>query len=509
MSADQLPEDAGSEDDFHSATSGSNGGQVVTASISVSINPNTASLPNDNRSDRSSALRATTPLHPENPDLARRIKGMYRVLDLIVEQGSGGLVDKIIISQDGVQEFIDDLYPGAYTSMTRIDFKALDKLLIKPIGIYGSKSELVRFLGTLDAIDEEIAHRLLDGNKSTYGGEDGLRSGLYFVRSPDQGCNVFVVYWPEDTTWDDDAISSVRRNRVTLMRYLTKLADQVVALISDAHAERLVWKEAASVDEDASSDEDESDRLFTFQVSKTVAQEESVTARTGFFMSLPAGVDVRPSPQAAPDGTFHRAQLIRGETSQGLIVPILKEQRVESEAWQRRQGPMSSVTVQGVLDKADQLVLSESLDTPALRGLFACGLSKRFPTLYGEWQSSVEALQKKYAQDKRHLFDEIKSRVAAHQDQLQETIKDSYVKSIVATYPFVSAMELGGERYRGWGMEKSVQPYSSGTRDQLWRGSSEDVERTRPVGPSRIRVQLHQGAISDRVAHFTRTTGPS
>jgi hypothetical protein len=28
----------------------------------------------------------------------------------------------------------------------------------------------------------------------------------------------YVIYWPEDTTWDDSAASSVCRNRVTFMR---------------------------------------------------------------------------------------------------------------------------------------------------------------------------------------------------------------------------------------------------------------------------------------------------
>ena len=29
---------------------------------------------------------------------------------------------------------------------------------------------------------------------------------------------MFVIYWPEDTTWDDDAVSAVRKNRVTFIR---------------------------------------------------------------------------------------------------------------------------------------------------------------------------------------------------------------------------------------------------------------------------------------------------
>lgn len=31
---------------------------------------------------------------------------------------------------------------------------------------------------------------------------------------------LFVIFWPEDTTWDDDAVSTVRRNRITFMRFV-------------------------------------------------------------------------------------------------------------------------------------------------------------------------------------------------------------------------------------------------------------------------------------------------
>ena len=45
-----------------------------------------------------------------------------------------------------------------------------------------------------------------------------LRSGLYFLRDPVSQCVVYAIYWPEDTTWDDDAVSSVQRNRIAFMR---------------------------------------------------------------------------------------------------------------------------------------------------------------------------------------------------------------------------------------------------------------------------------------------------
>jgi hypothetical protein len=65
-------------------------------------------------------------------------------------------VDKIIIAQDSLRDFINALSPDALgSSLAKIDFKALDKLMVKPIGVYGSKAEIVRFLTSIGVINEE------------------------------------------------------------------------------------------------------------------------------------------------------------------------------------------------------------------------------------------------------------------------------------------------------------------------------------------------------------------
>ena len=124
-----------------------------------------------------------------------------------------------------------------------------------------------------------------------------LSSGLYIVRANTTNLadeRHYVIYWPEETTWNDSATSSVRRNRVTFMRcvtanhpfllgfshfnrYLTKMCDQVVALLSSEHSASLVWK-----DEDADVKTGNSDRLFTFEVAETNEQEENAVTRPGF-----------------------------------------------------------------------------------------------------------------------------------------------------------------------------------------------------------------------------------
>jgi hypothetical protein len=217
-------------------------------------------------------------------DLAEQIKGMYRLLDLISESGSNGCVDKVIIAQDSLKRFINAICPGSYASLTKVDFKALDRFMIKPLGIYGSKVEIVRFLRSLNAVNEDIA-RLLLAPTENGGSRPALLSGLYVLVAgqvdPTRERH-YVIYWPEDSAWDDSAASSVCRNRVTFMRYLTKMCDQVVALLSPEHSASIVWGDEGSDTDSMDVDTDDDDRLFTYEVAKRNEQEESALSRPGF-----------------------------------------------------------------------------------------------------------------------------------------------------------------------------------------------------------------------------------
>jgi hypothetical protein len=54
----------------------------------------------------------------------------------------------------------------------------------------------------------------------------GLKSGLYALIPPDNESNsdmsLYLIFWPEDTTWDDDAPFSVSKNRVTFMQSVSQ-----------------------------------------------------------------------------------------------------------------------------------------------------------------------------------------------------------------------------------------------------------------------------------------------
>ena len=105
-------------------------------------------------------------------DLLRQLAGFCRLLDLVSEQGSGGLgmpssfaleagsdsanlVDKVIIDQESTGQLINTLKRGAYRSLTRVDFAAMDDISVSVLGVYGSKTELVRFFKSLDVVTSD------------------------------------------------------------------------------------------------------------------------------------------------------------------------------------------------------------------------------------------------------------------------------------------------------------------------------------------------------------------
>lgn len=65
-------------------------------------------------------------------------------------------VDKVIIAQEYVSRLINALSPGAYRDLTKVDFASMDRVQVKPLGIYGTKQEIVRFLRQLDVVDRTM-----------------------------------------------------------------------------------------------------------------------------------------------------------------------------------------------------------------------------------------------------------------------------------------------------------------------------------------------------------------
>ena len=64
-------------------------------------------------------------------------------------------------------------------------------------------------------------------------------------------------------------------------RYLTKICDQVVVLLSPEQSASIVWDDEQSNAEPGDMDAGD-DRLFTFEVAEMNEQEETAVARPGY-----------------------------------------------------------------------------------------------------------------------------------------------------------------------------------------------------------------------------------
>ncbi|KAJ3555967.1 hypothetical protein NM688_g2284 [Phlebia brevispora] len=413
--------------------------------------------------DREDARVDTTSIRRIPLDLVNAVRGLYRILDLVSEPGSGGLVDKIIIAQESFGRFANDICPGSYQSMTHVKFSDLDKFSIKPLGIYGSKEEIVRFLKDLDVIDEDVSRLLVQSKDDTTDATGPvLRAGLYFLCDPVQQSTVYVVFWPESTTWDDNATSSVQRNRVTFMRYLTKITDQVVALISDEHANTIVWAEE---DDSLDCDEDENDRLFTFNVAKTKEQEEGVSMRPGFevctvliddcdievngilyaqvqhpSIKLPAVDNENPLSREA-----YMPRLVSGETCIGFLTATYRPSRDKELQY---RDAMTSVRLRDFLREGSFQLHSE-LSESALEILLEHGLDKRA-------LDQVKTMREQRAAVQTTVRDEA-SKSEKHIEQDIERTNPSLVSALSAEMAAVVINHFGCGAFE---MDKLVPPHS-------------------------------------------------
>ncbi|KAI0089047.1 hypothetical protein BDY19DRAFT_993280 [Irpex rosettiformis] len=350
-------------------------------------------------------------------DLIDRIPGMYRILDLVSEQGSGGLVDKIIISQDSFGSFVNDLCPRAYQSMTHVNFDALDRLDIRPVGLYGSKSEIVRYLADLQLVDDDTARLLLESkDEVTHATQKTLRSGLYLIRSNASNL-VYALYWPQDTTWNDDAITSVARNRETFMRYLTKIADQIVVLISDEHADGIVWDEGPSGNPKKSS---KSGRLFTYKVAKTHEQEENVTVHPGFEIHNHSFKPSSPPEDGSVDPQVLLPRLVLGDTNIGVLTPVYEPAR---EIVKEINETYSTFRIKELL-KSQSFQLDESLSEESLELLEKNDLSKVAGEDFEALQKArTTATQELDLADKEHLA-ALQTEISKQHDLIIEALRE-------------------------------------------------------------------------------------
>jgi hypothetical protein len=150
-----------------------------------------------------------------------------------------------------------------------------------------------------------------------------------------------------------------------MTRYLTKICDQLVCLLSSEHSQAIVWGD--EVDDLANtslvSKNDYQARLFSFEVAKTHEQEENVIVRQGFTVryliihvspvltsivvrcklssSILVSQPLPPKVHIDPDMLSPR--LLYGEKTQGFMTAHFRPVRTTGEHFSRDRQSASQI----------------------------------------------------------------------------------------------------------------------------------------------------------------------
>ncbi|CAG8442852.1 12656_t:CDS:10 [Acaulospora colombiana] len=223
-------------------------------------------------------------------DLCESIPGLYRLLDLCKDEGTNGLVDKIIISKEHIKKLCNEIVLNSYRSISKIRFEQLNTRRIYLIGCYGRNALIAKLLLKKGFIDQSIYESLLipHGSSAVNGKRPVpiLRPGIYLQKMDDEHSKFMVIHWSEEGCYKDSASSYLKKNMINLHRYLTKITNHQICLMDESDLEDFDWqifgKDAEVHDEDGSDDSTDDSIVYNFEVKKSQEQKENFELFPGF-----------------------------------------------------------------------------------------------------------------------------------------------------------------------------------------------------------------------------------
>ncbi|CAE6438323.1 unnamed protein product, partial [Rhizoctonia solani] len=365
---------------------------------------------------------------PEPKRILESCPNLFQLLELVQDLGPG--VEKVVISQESFGRLLNLLQPGSYQAISKINLKSLDQLCIKPIGIYGDPVEIIMFLARVSYLDTNSAAPLSQAIKSS-GPAAVLSSGLYLALDPHhqvhQSKSAYIIYWPEETTWQDQlAYSSVRSNRVTFMHNLTKLADQVIALVAAKQARGLNLAPHVPYYEL----EEVSDRHVPFEIQNQ--PDFNVTSSPGF--TIPVG------PYLSNGDESVEVRLVPGEEHVALMVV-----RRDTEKYEKT---LEATELQEMIHNLSFQLGGVSPDDVAILG--AHGLREKYKTAFETYDLRMQLLESDH-----NALKEIENEYA------EQTLKQ--IKKVIIAEVHKIVEEIYSKVYPSLGSIEA--PSLSGTED--------------------------------------------
>ncbi|CAG8614863.1 4874_t:CDS:10, partial [Gigaspora rosea] len=304
-------------------------------------------------------------------DLYEYIPGLYRLLDLCKDDGSNGLVDKIIISKDSLKKLCNDMVPYSFTSISEIEYNRLNTISFRLIGCYGNHLLIAKLLLKMKIINSKLFDLLTmsrsSGNKQEAENQPNLRSGIYLLMiNPDIG---LVIHWPEIGCYEDNATSQKKKNMTNLHRYLTKLTDQQICFMSEKDLENFNW---GVENEEQDSEDEENNMCYEFEVKKSQEEQEDFKLHPGFTINLPLSVkkelenkcDSSLTPivvESAHNQTFITRKKITSAFAMKRLSPTINKFSFKKEFQSRTQGYAVEIDRKMSM-KALEVLIKDGLD---------------------------------------------------------------------------------------------------------------------------------------------------
>ncbi|KAI0250892.1 hypothetical protein BJV78DRAFT_1361975 [Lactifluus subvellereus] len=216
------------------------------------------------------------------------------------------------------------------------------------------------------------------------------------------------------------------------MRYLTKLCDQVVALLSPKHSASIsFWDEEDSDAESEDVDAGDSKRVFRFEVAET-SEQESAVALPGFQINSRYLASHEIPPSCPVDPSVLTPRLLPGETTQGFMTASHNSRKKRSQVYSAFTFTRLALK-QLLADNA--LALSDCLDEDAVQILVTVAIAEDFPEQCDKWHVINEKIRIQFKQELEKREDEARRELAGQLDSLRYVLRGSVVGEVTRLFP--------------------------------------------------------------------------
>nr|CAG8522177.1 4868_t:CDS:10 [Entrophospora candida] len=356
------------------------------------------------------------------------IPGLYLLLNLEKDEGSNGLVNKTIISKESLEKLCNELVPKSFKSL----------LLIKKI------------------INQKVCDLLVSSNKT---GNPSLRSGIYLLI-----VNVnfgLVIHWPEHGCYEDNASEQLKKNMVKFHRYLTKLTDHQICLMSSSDLKYFEWELRNDGDGDSDysdkSENEEDETCYEFEVKKSQEEKEDFQLHKGFKVQLPNYIQ--------PDlkiihhnGTSMQPTVVESVSHQAFITQnIIKSSSVMKKCSEIFSKSYNRIPFKELIKRYSLKIEENSMDMTLLKKFIEICLDDE-KELLTSYEESVKAEKERNSRKKENIKEEIRRdaeiitnmawmKLKETYSKFEETIKDdntvpkfeeSKIKEIHEKYPDIN-----------------------------------------------------------------------